>query len=169
MTTRPSYIVHNVEEKDVTVDWFFGRGRAGVKLRQGLLLLVAWFFAILPIVVTASALLHRDDPNAGWWNYEEGFELWDRTIAYLAIIVAILIVFFLVFHLLHRSTLKKRNAIHTYDAERLARRLEVADAWYSDKYGPEQLRQEQRRIQIEPYADIETYELRGLYESNGAN
>ena len=151
----------------MTVDWFFGPGHLGVKLRQFALLVAAWFFAGLPVVVTASALLNRNDPTSGWWHYREGYELWDRTIRYLGIISVVFIIGFLVLHLMHRSSLKKRNKVHTYDQERLQLRLDIAEAWYADKYGPQQLRREQRRIQIEPYADIETYELRGLYRSNG--
>ena len=39
--------------------------------------------------------------------------------------------------------------------------------WYAEKFGPETLRLQQRTTQIKPYSDIETYELRGLYDANG--
>jgi len=48
-------------------------------------------------------------------------------------------------------------------------RLEIADAWYADKFGPQALRLQQRRAQIEPYGDLETYELRGIYRANGVD
>ena len=69
----------SVDEKDVTVDWFFGTGTPGTKVAQLVLLLVGWFFAVLPVVITASALLHRDDEDGGWWGYQEGFVMWDET------------------------------------------------------------------------------------------
>ncbi len=64
-TAKPTYVVNEVRESDVTVDWFYGAGRWGTKILQLIALLVAWFFAILPIVVTASALIYRDDPDKG--------------------------------------------------------------------------------------------------------
>ena len=41
MTQKPDYIVHEVSEKDITVDWFFGPGHWGTKLGQAALLVVA--------------------------------------------------------------------------------------------------------------------------------
>lgn len=164
MNSKPSYVVLEVKESDVTVDWLFGPGHLGTKLGQSALLLVGWFFAVLPVVVTASALLNRYS-DGGWWSFEEGFAVWDQTMLYLGIIFVIFIVGFLVLNVMHRTTLKKRNTRRTYDEQRLAQRLEIADAWYGDKFGPDSLRRQQRRIQITPYADVETYELRGLYRA----
>ena len=165
MNSKPSYVVHEVRESEVTVDWLFGPGHVGTKLAQSALLLVGWFFAVLPVVVTASALLNRYN-EGGWWSYEEGFALWDQTMLYLGIILVVFIVGFLVLNVIHRVTLKQRNQRKTYDEQRLAQRLEIADAWYGDKFGPEPLRLRQRNVQITPYADLETYELRGLYRAS---
>ena len=55
------------------------------------------------------------------------------------------------------------DARATFDAERLSKRLEIADAMYARKYGPVADRLGQANVVIQPYADIETYELRGLY------
>ena len=168
MSGKPSYIVNEVRERDVTVDWLFGRGHVGTSVAQVALLLVGWFFTILPVVVTASALLHRDDAG-GWWNYAEGFARWDSTIYWLGILLVIFVVGFLVLHVLHVLTLARRNLRETFDAQRLAKRLEIADAWYAAKFGPEPLRLQERRVRIGPYDDIETYELRGLYRDGGVD
>lgn len=168
MTEKPAYIVHSVREKDVTVDWFFGKGHLGKKIAQFFLLLVAWFFAVLPVVITASAIANRDNPDKGWWKYAEGFELWDNTIQFLAFFLVLFIVGYLVLYVINRASNKKRNKRATYDAERLARRLEVADAMYAEKFGPPELRVKASRVEIHSYADIETFELRGLYREYGA-
>ena len=166
MTTKPSYVIRQVDEKDVTIDWFFGSGRAGTKVAQLALLLVGWFFVVLPVVITASSLLNRDN-DGGWWSYQEGFDLWDQTIRFLGILTIFFVLGFLALHVVHRATAKERNQRKTYDAHRLALRQEIADAWYADKFGPEKFRLQQRRVEIEPYGDLETYELRGLYAANG--
>lgn len=163
MSERPAYIVHSVDEKDITVDWFFGHGHWGEKVQQFVLLVIAWFFAVLPVVVTWSAIAHRDNPDKGWWKYAEGFALWDQTIAFLAFFLALFAVVYLVLFLVNRRSNRHRNRIATYNEERLAKRLEVAEAMYSEKFGPAALRAQQRHVQIHPYADIETFELRGLY------
>ena len=168
MTTKPSYVIHEVDEKDVTVDWFFGSGRVGTKVAQLALILVGWFFTLLPVVITASSLLNRDN-DGGWWSYQEGFDMWDQTMRLLGILTVFFVVGFLALHLIHRATLKERNRRKTYDEQRLALRLEIADAWYADKFGPQALRLQQRRAQIEPYGDLETYELRGIYRANGVD
>jgi len=167
MSSRPAYVVHDVAEDDVTVDWFYGHGRVATKVVQLVLVVVSWFFALLPLVVTGSALAHRDDPGAGWWWYPEGFEMWDTTMAFLGVLTILFVVGFLVLHLLDRRSAVDRDRRRTYDEERLAERLAVAGDWYAGKFGPEALRLESTTIRIEPYGDIETYELRGLYRTYG--
>ena len=89
--------------------------------------------------------------------------MWDTTIAFLTVFLVLFIVGYLVLYWLNRRSLKERNARATFDAERLSKRLEIADAMYARKYGPVADRLGQANVVIQPYADIETYELRGLY------
>ena len=168
MTARPEYIVHSIDERDITVDWFFGKGRPWKKLQQFVLLLIAWFFAVLPVAVTASAIVNRDNPNKGWWKYAEGFALWDTTIEFLCFFLVLFVIGYLVLYLVNRASLKRRNAENTFDEERLERRLAIAEHLYAEKFGPPALREQQRHVKIQPYADIETFELRGLYAEYGA-
>ena len=168
MNGKPPYVVHEVPESDVTVDWLFGPGHVGTKITQYALLLVGWFFTVLPVVVTGSALLNRHT-EGGWWSYEEGFAIWDQTMVILGIILVIFIVGFLALHLVHRRTIKERNQRVTHDEQRLIQRLEIADVWYAEKFGPEPLRGQQKRVQITPYGDVETHELRGLYRASGVD
>lgn len=168
MTDKPAYVVHHVEEKDVTVDWFFGRGHVRTTLVQLVLLVVGWFFAILPLVIEISAFSHRHDAG-GWWNYREGFDMFDATMLYLGILVMAFIVGFLTLHLVHRAVDRRHDQEKTYDEERLGLRLSLADDLYSGKYGAPELRIEQRNIRIEPYEDFETYELRDSYRIHGVD
>ncbi|WP_017932738.1 hypothetical protein [Nocardioides sp. Iso805N] len=161
----PSYLVHRVEEKDVTVDWFFGHHHAGTKIAQLVLVLVGWFFVILPVAITTSALVHRHDDMSGWWGYHEGFAMWTETMVFLGVLLVLFIVGFLVLHLLDRAGRRSQDRSKTYDEEVLALRLEVAEEWYGDKFGPADLRRQQDRVEIEPYGDVETYELRDLYRT----
>ena len=167
MTTKPSYILHTLDERELTVDWFFGPGHFAKKFTQLVLVLIGWFFAILPVVVTASALVNRDNPDVGWWTYVEGFELWDTTIMYLGILFAVFVVGYLALYLVNRAMSGSRNRRKTFDEERLEQRLGIAEAMYAEKFGPQSLRVEQSNVQIQPYANLETYELRGLYRSYG--
>jgi len=167
MTDKPWYAVHTIDEKSLTVDWFFGPGHAARKVGQFVLLLIGWFFAILPVVVTASAILNRDNPDKGWWKYSEGFELWDTTMIGLGIFLAIFIVGYFALFIANRVDNRKRDQRRTYDEERLAKRLDIAENLYAEKFGPPQLREQQHRIVIRPYADLETFELRGLYRTHG--
>jgi hypothetical protein len=64
---------------------------------------------------------------------------------------------------------RRRDRRTTYDEERLELRLSLADDLYTDKYGPAELRQQERSVRIEPYADIETYELRDRYRTYGVD
>jgi uncharacterized membrane protein len=166
MTTKPSYVVNVVEEKDVTIDWFFGRGHGRTKLVQLALVLIGWFFTVLPVVITTSALLNRGN-SSGWWGYREGFAMWDRTVAFLGILTVFFVVGYFVLYVVNRRSMTERNQRRTYDEERLAKRMELAAVWYANKYGPEELRKKDTRILIEPFSDVETYELRGLYRNYG--
>lgn len=167
--TVPPYVVHHVDESDYTVDWLFGKGRPGTKAVQIIAIVIGWFFAILPVVVTVSALVNRNTAGAGWWSYTEGFEMWDIAIIVLGILAVVFIVGFLALHFIDRAAAAKAARIETYDRQRLEQRMRVADGWYSEKFGPEALRGERTSVRIEPYSDIETYELRDRYRSHGVD
>jgi uncharacterized membrane protein len=169
MKRPPDYIVHQVDEKDVTVDWFFARGRGRHRTVQFILVVVGWFFAVLPVVITVSALVYEDDPQKGWWNYREGFNLWDLTMLILGFLIVVFIIGFAALFLINRASAKERNRRKTYNAARLSRRLELAAGLYQGKYGAEAFRLEQKRIAIQPYQDLETYELRDRYREYGVD
>ncbi|GAB3926720.1 hypothetical protein GCM10011575_08250 [Microlunatus endophyticus] len=164
---RPAYIVNTVDENEVTVDWFFGPGHHGKTAVQGALIVVGWFFDILPIVITVHAITYRYHETRGWWSYEEGFLMWDITLLILAVLVIVFIVGFLLLHYRNRAIARQRLAMAGYHEEHLAQRLEVAQALYARKFGPADLRLHQNKIRIEPYSDLETYELRDQYRAYG--
>lgn len=168
MTEKPGYVVHVVDEDDITVDWFFGDRPFRQKVPQMILVVVGWFFAILPIVVTVSALTHRHDAG-GWWNYREGFVMWDVTIDTLGLLALAFVVGFFTLYLINRFEARRHRRRTTYDEERLALRLGLADDLYESKYGSADFRLLQRNIRIEPYGDFETYELRDLYRTYGVD
>ncbi|MBO0842087.1 MAG: hypothetical protein J2O46_02800 [Nocardioides sp.] len=167
MSEKPDYVRHVVNEDDVTVDWFFGPGRFRDKIVQLVLVIIGWFFAILPIVITVSALTHRH--GGGWWHYREGYVMWDVTIDTLGLLAVAFIIGFISLYLVNQRQERRRTHETTYDEERLALRLGLADDLYENKYGPADLRQARREIRIEPYADIETYELRDIYRTYGVD
>lgn len=169
MTRPPEYITHEVNEKDVAVDWFFGHEMRWHKVSQLAQMIIGWFFALLPVIITVSALAYRNDPDLGWWNYSEGFHMWEVTMLILGLLMVVFIVGFLSLHLIHRMLTRTSTRRITYDAERLARRLELAEDMYGSKYGDEALRVQRKKVTIEPYQDIETYELRDLYRDYGVD
>jgi hypothetical protein len=120
-------------------------------------------------VITVSALVYRDDPQKGWWSYREGFVLWDLTVLILGFLIAGFIIGFSALYLINRASAKQRNRGKTYDAARLSQRLELAASLYQSKYGAKASRVEQKRIAIQPYQDLETYELRDRYRKYGVD
>ena len=166
MTTKPGYVVHVVNEDDVTVDWFFGDRPFRQKVPQLILILIGWFFALLPVVITVSALRHRDDAG-GWWSYPEGFELWDLTMATLGLLGVAFVLGFSTLYLVSQLRARSRNHQKTYDEERLETRLDLAEDLFASKYGSRERRLDQRNIRIQPYSDFETYELRDRYRTYG--
>jgi hypothetical protein len=165
MTSTPDYVVHSVDEKDITVDWFFGDGHVRTKVVQSLLALLGWCFVMLPVFITSSSIVNRET-GSGWWAYQEGFVMWVRTMAFLGILTVIFIVGFLVLYLVNRALRRRDDGRITYDEERLDVRTQVADDWYLSKFGPESMRRERRSVRVEPYVDLETFELRGLYRTH---
>lgn len=169
MTRPPDYIVHQVDERDVTVDWFFARGRSRRRISQFALMLIGWVFAVLPVVITASALIYRNRPGGGWWHYSEGFRMWDVTTQTLEFLLCAFVIGFFALYIMHWASAGKRDREKTYDEERLARRLELAEDMYDTKYGARAFRVERKKVVIEPYGDVETYELRDLYREYGVD
>jgi hypothetical protein len=166
-TTKPDYVVNVVDEKEVTIDWFFGDRPLASKIPQLLLALVAWFFAVLPVVITWSAVSHKDDPDSGWWKYREGIVMYQVTMSILGILLVLFVLGFLVLYFLDERVKGWSSTRTTYDEERLAFRVSIAEQVYADKCGPKPHRQQQRSIVIEPYEDLETYELRDRYRDYG--
>ena len=71
MTDKPSYVVHEVKEKDVTVDWFFGDRTLRQEDRPADPAPGRLVLRRVPVVITASAL--TTETRGGWWGYPEGF------------------------------------------------------------------------------------------------
>jgi hypothetical protein len=168
MTRPPGYMVHKVDERDVTVDWFFAHGQARHRIRQFALMVVGWVFAILPVAITASALLDRNG-SGGWWKYPEGYYLWDVTTLTLGFLIAVFIIGFFALYIANRASAGKRDQRKTYDPARLSRHLELAADLYRSKWGTEAFRLERKNVVIEPHKDVETYELRDHYRKYGAD
>lgn len=168
MTPKPGYIVHEVDEKDVTVDWFFTRRLSWRQLFQFVLMVIGWFFAVLPVIITFSAVTHQHRPG-GWWSYAEGFRMWNQTTRILEFLLLVFAVVFLSLYILNRTSARHRDQRKTYDEERLARRLDLAADMYDSKYGVRAYRLTRKKIVIEPYDDVETYELRDLYREYGVD
>ncbi len=119
-------------------------------------------------MITESALVHRDD-SGGWWNYREGFAMWDVTIKTLGFLLVVFVIWFFSLYLLYRRKARDENDEKSFDEEKLALRLALARDLYTSKYGDEELRMRQQTIRIEPYADFETFELRDLYRAHGVD
>jgi uncharacterized membrane protein len=169
VTRPPDYIVRQVDEKDVTADWFFAHGRGRHKIAQFALAVVGWFFAVLPVVITVSALVYRNHPQKAWWSYREGYQLWELTILILGFLIAAFIIVFFALYAINRASTKWRDRTRTYKPARLKQRLALAADLYQSKYGAEAFRVEQRTITIRPYQDLETYELRDRYRKYGVD
>lgn len=166
MTPKPPYVVHSLPEREMTVDWFYGRGHLGIKVKHFVLIVIGWLVALTPVVFTTWALINRDSgKNVG--GSGRAFAIWDQTIAYLGFFLAFFIVFYLGLFIANKLSMKRRNQRRTYDEERLRRRIEVAEDMYVEKFGPRELRVNEAHVQIQPYGDIETYELRGRYRNYG--
>lgn len=160
---RPDYIVHTLDEDELTVDWFFGRRTALQKLPQLLAAVVGWFFSILPIWITISAIANRHDDRKGWWSYHEGFVMFEVAMIVLGILFAFFVLGFFALYLADRRADGWRRENISYDLERLDLRLAIAESIYARKFGPESARLAQRHVRIEPLSDFETYELRDSY------
>jgi Ni/Fe-hydrogenase subunit HybB-like protein len=161
--TEQDYMTHHVDERDLTVDWFFGKMRFRKKVPQLLLAIVGWFFSILPIVITASAIIYRNNVHRGWWSYHEGYVMFDVTSIILGILLVIFVIGYLALLVIDRRRDGWRRDHINYDLEKLDLRLAIAEDLYAEKFGPEESRIALQNIRIEPYADFETYELRDRY------
>lgn len=167
MTDRPRYNNRHVSEDDLTVDWYFGSGHLARKIWQSILIIIGWFFAILPIVITLSAVFMQDSESGGWWRYSEGIDMWNLEIS---IIFLMTVVFVIAFGYLYvTSSIKRRREINqiTYDEERLRRRLMLSAEQYDDRFGPTDARWGKSRVLVPPEANIGTFELRERFAEEG--
>lgn len=169
MTRPPGYIIHKVDDKDVTIDWFFAHCRGRRRIEQFALVVAGWFFAVLSVVITVLALVYRDYPQKAGRIYHQEFALWELTTLILGFLIAAFIIGFFVLYIINRASIKQRDRRKTYNAARLSQRLELATGLYHGKFGAEAPRLEQKRITIRPYQDLETYELRDRYRKYGVD
>lgn len=159
---KPDYVIHEVDEQDITVDWFFGDANNKVKPVQQIVGIIGWLFTALPVYITVSAIMHRND-GEGFWHYREGFVMFEVTMIILAILLVFFVLGYLLLYFIDRRVDGWRKAHVTYDIDRLDLRLAIAEDLFATKFGPEETRLAQRSIRIEPHADFETYELRDRY------
>ena len=166
MTESPTTSSTRWTRRTITVDWFFGKGHCGIKVAQLALLLVAWVFAILPGGRHGfSARATGTTQTRGGGTTRRGSRCGTRPSRFLGVLL--IVIFVLVTSCSSSRTGCRRNACI------IARRT-TRSGWLSGSTLAEQsctwrslgrphCGEQQAHVQIQPYADIETFELRGLY------
>ncbi|WP_409021869.1 hypothetical protein ACE83Q_06210 [Dellaglioa sp. P0083] len=164
---KPDYIVNEVDEDALTIDWFFGQKNVGLKLRQLVLITIGWIACLVPISITVILILFKD--KAIPIDQTLFTELFDTIINTFLQYYLFFIAFFLILHIynLILSNNRLKNDIESYDSKLLKKHTDLAEEMYYSKYGPRDHREGQNKIIIQDYADIGTFELRQQFDYFG--
>jgi hypothetical protein len=160
----PSYVSNESTEDTITIDWFFGPEHLGTKIRQGILILIGYILAIIPIYITIKSVISIYSKNGkGFWNYSEGIRMWEQAIYFFSLFFILCVIFFIGMHIVNKLRVKREQDKLTVDMGRVARREEIANEMYTSKYGPHNFRVHMETIRVMGYDDVETYELRDRF------
>lgn len=145
-------------------DRFFSKGNWLLKIWQVLLSLLSWLAVIIPVFWTLSATLLRHDHMIHMWNYLEGIRMFDFLaiafpIAFIIILVAVLILTLRNNYITKHDLLKKTM----YNEEQLAKRTELLDDFYAERFGREKTRHQARTFTVVEEENIATHEIADLY------
>lgn len=166
-TNKPDYILNEVDEKSLTIDWFFGQKKLSLKLKQFFLITLGWIACLVPIGITTVLIVFRDKDIP--INQAVFTALFNTIIKTFVQYYLFFIVFFFILHvynlILSRNRLK--NERESYNPQLLKKHTDLAEEMYYSKYGPRNHREGQNRIVIQDYADIGTFELRQQFDYFG--
>lgn len=167
IVNKPDYIINEVDEKSLTIDWFFGQKQLSLKLKQLVLITIGWIACLVPIGITTILIIFRDKNIP--INQAAFTELFDTIISTFLQYYLFFIIFFFILHIynLILSRSRRRNDKASYNPKLLKKHTDLAEEMYYSKYGPRDHREGQNRIIIQDYADIGTFELRQQFDYFG--
>ncbi|RAU09058.1 hypothetical protein DEJ53_00910 [Weissella confusa] len=162
---KPAYITHESTENDITIDWFFGKGRLITKIWQALLAIIGMFFMLLPVYITVKTMIAKYiQKGHAIWSYTEGFKMWEFATKFFMDMALFFVIIFFVLYLINQYREKRDQDALTVDANRVAYRVSLAEEMYDTKYGPQAFRTNRQSIRVVGYDDVETYELRDRFK-----
>ncbi len=156
---------HEAEKRFVS-DHFFEKGHWWNKFYIGLLTIVGWIAASIPIYWTVSStLLKNDSAFYHVWNDRAGEAIYYHTGFQFLVSLGIIIlgVFFLTLRNNHRIT-HHEKVEKLYDEEGLQARKAALNAFYTERFGSEALRHEVRYYSVPEDKNLADDTIRERYK-----
>jgi hypothetical protein len=154
---------------DFVQDDFFKKGHVWLKFRQLALNLVFLAVLVVPVLILFNSLTSGNlIDKLYFWTYSDGFDL----TKYLQSAILLAIVFILVCSLafLFRNNYRQQKVLPTrptYDAEKMAERKAVLEKMYSERFGPQEMRERAKYYEVEGEQNIPDDMIHKLFKDGG--
>lgn len=149
-------------------DTFFEKGHVGLKVRQLLITILAWFGLLLPFGLVLFPILFFKDKVIVFDAFQTAIRLFQLMDEFLLAAAIFIVIFFLV--LTYRNNKRFKNLLQkkkTYDEEILDTRKADLEQYFTENFGPKEEREATKFISIPEEKNMQTSTIRDLYEENG--
>ncbi|THE12672.1 hypothetical protein E1H99_07020 [Enterococcus hirae] len=157
-----------IKERLVT-DAYFKKGFSALKIRQTILMILAWLMVLFSFLWLAIPLTLPDlAVRIAFRTYLEEATAFEYLSLFLGIAFLFLVVLFVSLTLRNNRRFKKLLQKQTmHDEEKLFKRKELLDAFYEDRFGIKKERQACKYYAVPPEKNIGETEIQDLFRRNG--
>jgi len=150
--------------KDFVQDSYYEHGHWGLKIRESIITVLVWVFLVFPVLVLINSVSSRVVWSGIYhWEYVDGLYLSSFLQRAIGIIFVVVLGFSV--YLLLRNNHREKHVYpqkKTYDEEALARRKEVLEQMYSERFGDDGLRHSTRYYVVAPEQNLPTHLISDL-------
>lgn len=152
-------------------DKFFSKGNWWLTVRQSLIIAVSWVGVLLPIVwLFFPFFFPKIAPSLGFLIYKEGLLTFKFVQMFLFISFVLFVLIFIGLTLYNNYRFKHiyRHKV-MYNEERLEKRKAALDSFYTERFGEKEFRETVQYYSVSAEKNIETDEIKKLYQDKGVS
>ncbi|WP_430611262.1 hypothetical protein [Enterococcus sp. DIV0876] len=154
--------------KQLVTDSYFEPGNVGLKIKQTILVIIAWLLIFIPFIWLAIPFFFPR--TADWLDfrvYVEERSAFSYLFIFLIVVFLLLTVLFVL--LTRKNNRRFKNQLHKqslHDEEMLEKRKMLMSEFYTARFGEQEERQKVRYYVVKPEQNISETEIKSLFQRN---
>lgn len=158
---------NNSIQKKMITDSYFAKGHWGLKIRQTLIVLLAWLLVFLPFALILFPIIFRQNEVIVYSAFDSALRIFDFLKHYYLVAILLIIGLFILLTIWNNHQTKhqlQRKVMH--DENQLVKRKQALDTFYSKRFGPEEFRKSVRTYTVSEEQNLDDDSIQKLYQEN---